>query len=72
MRSEKTNHKQKLTRNNYQEKVVNEPKDIVIFIYRNGDRAQNKFMDLFKFLTEKLKNNQNISLLRCNLSKNEI
>lgn len=49
---------------------MKEPKDVVVFIYRDEDRLQAKFMDLFKFLSEKLKNNQNLSLLRCNLSKN--
>lgn len=29
-------------------------------------------MDLFKWMIRKLKDNKNISLLRCNLSKNEI
>lgn len=51
---------------------MDDPKDVLLFLYKDEDRLQAKFMDLFKFLTNKLQNNKNISLLRCNLSKNEI
>lgn len=71
LRTEKSNHKQKLTRSNFEEKV-NEPKDVVIFLYKDEDHSNKKFMNLFKFLTGKLAINPNISLLRCNLSRNEI
>lgn len=45
---------------------------MLIFFYKTEDKNAKKFMALFKSLSEKLYENTNLSLLRCNLAKNEL
>lgn len=45
---------------------------MVVFLYRDTDKYRKPFISLFKELIVKLKENKNVSLLLCNLSKNEI
>lgn len=68
-KTEKTTSKHKLTRANFDEKM-NEKKDVMIFFYKTEDKNGKQFMSVFKTLTEQLYENENLSLLRCNLSKN--
>lgn len=51
---------------------MGENKDKVIFFYRSHDKNAKIFMDLFETLTKKLYENTNLSMLRCNLQKNDV
>ena len=51
---------------------MSENKDKIVFFYKTSDKNGKKFMELFKSLTDKLYENNNLSMLRCNLEKNEV
>ena len=51
---------------------MGEGKDIILFLYKEEDRSQKKFLELFKGVTKRLEKNGNILVLRCNVSKNEM
>ena len=70
-KTEKTDKVNKLTRDNYEEKMK-QPQDIVMFLYEKTDPISKELMKLFEFLVVKLKDNKNLLLLRCDVGMNEM
>jgi hypothetical protein len=70
-KSESTDKPNKLTRNNYEERMSTN-QDVLLFLYDRKEQISKELMSLFEFLLLKLKDNKNLLLLRCDIKLNEI
>ena len=51
---------------------MNTNQDILLFLYDRKEPISKELMKLFEFLVQKLQNNKNLLLLRCDVGLNEV
>lgn len=70
-KTEKTDKPNKLTRDNFEERMGTS-QDVLLFLYDKSEPISKELMKLFEFLLLKLKENNNLLLLRCDVGLNEV